>query len=91
MQAEEEERCKELSVFLLSQIEGGQVDMAGMAGAASEDVQHESSMSEVSSFGRSTEEVESFLLAMAAMKGGDEAARNAPPKARVYQENLRSW
>lgn len=72
--------------------EGGrQVDMAGMAGAAGEDVQHESGMSEVSSFGRSTEEVESFLLAMAAMKGGDEAARNAPPKARVYQENLRSW
>ena len=48
-------------------------------------------VSEVSSFGRTTEEIESFLLAMAAMKGCDEATRNGATKARAYEDNLRSW
>ena len=44
-------------------------------------------MSEVT-FGNSTEAVESFLLAMLAMKGGEE---EKAPKSAHYQDNLRSW
>ena len=40
------------------------------------------------SFGNSTEEIESFLLALLALKGGE--AQHAP-KATHYRENLRSW
>ena len=47
-------------------------------------------MSEAS-FGNTTEEIESFLLAMLAMKGGDTAAAAREPKAKHYQANLRSW
>ena len=54
-------------------------------------------MSEVS-FGRSTEEIESFLLALSAMKhdaseeaaGGGLAAKREPKRAH-YEANLRSW
>ena len=44
------------------------------------------------SFGSSTEEVESFLLAMLALKGGG-AAGVAPtrPKGEHFNENIRSW
>ena len=45
-------------------------------------------MSEAS-FGNTTEEIESFLLAMLEMKGG--GARQAPDKGAAFRENLRSW
>ena len=40
------------------------------------------------SFGRSTEEVESFLLTMLAMKGGETAGAS---KGAHYKEQLKSW
>ena len=39
------------------------------------------------SFGNTTEEIEGFLLAMMTMKGEG----RAPPKAKHYSDNLRSW
>ena len=51
----------------------------------------QSDMSEVG-FGNTTEEIESFLLAMLALKGDGGAAQPAArPKEDVYRENLRSW
>jgi hypoxia-inducible factor (prolyl hydroxylase) len=42
------------------------------------------------SFGKTTEEIESFLLSMLEMKGG--GAKSEPPaKSQAYQDNLRSW
>ena len=58
---------------------GGDGEAAGSAGGG---------VSEAN-FGNSTEEIESFLLAMLAMKGGGDAAREA--KSKHFESNLRSW
>ena len=42
-------------------------------------------------FGNGVEEIESFLLALLAMKGDGESTRHAQPKAAHYRSNLRSW
>ena len=42
----------------------------------------------MASFGNTTEEIESFLLSMLAMKGSD---AQQPAKNAAYQDNLRSW
>ncbi|EOD30408.1 hypothetical protein EMIHUDRAFT_113313 [Emiliania huxleyi CCMP1516] len=57
--------------------EGEEVNIGSAGGGLSE-----------CSFGNSTEEIESFLLALLALKGGE--AQHAP-KATHYRENLRSW
>ena len=70
-------------------------DAATTAGDATDDDGEDGvkpgGVSQVSSFGQTTEEIESFLLALAEMKGGDAAHGPAQPKSKVYQENLRSW
>ena len=43
------------------------------------------------SFGNSTEEVEGFLLALWAMKGGDGGDDRDRPTHAHYRENLRTW
>ena len=63
--------------------EGGKADTArvGIGGGG---------VGEISSFGTSKEEIESFLLALWHMNGGD-AAQPTEAKGAHYKRNVRSW